>query len=180
MHFVVGPADVDPRFQDVILPLEIAETYWGIPAHARILDALAEEPWQQDLEIEAVRRAGKLGALYIDAEGDLRIRQPEPPSATECCLYEYGPVGFCRTAIATGTPEHLTALLGDRLPDLPARRWAGHPYDLFAFARNVQSPARSGFAITSLAAKVITFPGSHRRPSNEAGPPFSHDAANPG
>ncbi|MEQ8349825.1 MAG: hypothetical protein RIB84_01075 [Sneathiellaceae bacterium] len=169
MHFVVGPAQIDARFQDVILPLEIAETYWGIPAHGRILDALAEEPWQQDLQIDAVRRAGKIGELYIDAEGGLRIRQPEPPTATECCLYEYSPAGFCRNALATGTPEHLTALLGQRLPDLPARRWAGHPYDLCAFARNVQSPERSGFAITPVAAKVIAFPGLHRTPSSDAG-----------
>ena len=114
MHFVVGPAEIDPRFQDVILPLEIAETYWGIPAHARILDALAEEPWQQDLEIDAVRRAGKLGELYVDAEGDMRIRQPEAPTATECCLYEYGPAGFCRTAIATGTPQGRASGIGTR------------------------------------------------------------------
>ena len=149
-------------------------------AHARILDALAEEPWQQDLEIDAVRRAGKLGELYVDAEGDMRIRQPEAPTATECCLYEYGPAGFCRTAIATGTPEHLTALLGNRLPDLPARRWAGHPYDLFAFARNVQSPERSGFAISPLAAKVIAFPGKHHTPSSGAGSSSEQGTAHPG
>lgn len=160
MKFVIGPRKTDHRFRTGILPLEIAEEYWSSPASRQTLNRLAADPWNYDLDEASVRRAGKLGSLYVDSSGALRIEQPGPGQRRHCRLYRYGPPGISVEDLETGTFDNLTCRLFAFFNHPKAHAWPGHPYDLAAFANDVRKPEYGGIAIMPLVADVISFPSA--------------------